>query len=120
VTLGHVAQDRRGGGTAPRRLHRLHRAHDPPALGPVPNSKLSARTLETFYAELRPCALQRWRSHRPSGRCTRWSAARSAQPCAGIGSRPTRRAERCDPAVPPQPDPPSPSDAAELRIASPT
>ena len=143
-----AAHGRDRGHDAPdlRRLHRAARSGRRSARSPI--DKLSARNLETLYAELRRCRARcdgrpyiehhqddgehdcaeaemrcrtrasRWRRRR-CGRSTRSSAARCRPPCGGTGSRsnPARVAQRPR-AKAPEPDPPSPADAARLLDAA--
>lgn len=103
-----------------------------PALGQVPISRISTRMLETFYAELRRCRVRCGsRSsgvHQVEGPhvCRPMAASTVRQVHAVISgalsaavrwdwitTNPARGAQRPR-QLPPQPDPPSPSDAARL------
>jgi integrase len=94
-----------------------------PALGAVPIAKLSTRTLETFYAELRQC---RARCAGAPHVCKPMAASTVRQVHAvisgalsaavrwdWIATNPARGAQRPR-QTQPQPDPPSPSDAARI------
>jgi len=94
-----------------------------PARGAVPIAKLSTRTLETFYAELRRC---RARCNGTPHACKPMAASTVRQVHAvisgalsaavrwdWIATNPARGAVRPRQA-PPQPDPPSPADAARI------
>jgi integrase len=97
-----------------------------PALGAVPISKLSTRTLETFYAELRRCRARCDRRSSTGHVCRPMAASTVRQVHAvisgalsaavrwdWIAANPARGAVRPRQA-PPQPDPPSPADAARI------
>ena len=113
-----------------------------PTLGAVPIAKLSTRTLETFYAELRRCRVRcngrPTTAHRVMGEhscdaarcaphvCKPMAASTARQvhavisgalsaavPWDWIAANPARGAQRPR-QTPPQPDPPSPSEAARI------
>lgn len=99
-----------------------------PALGHIPVSRLSTRTLETFYAELRRCRSRCSHGHpavephecRPMAASTVRQVHAVLSGALGAAVRwdwlavnPARGAQRPKP-KPPQPDPPTPADAARL------
>ena len=137
-----VAAYRRAGGQHPRHLRRLHRAHHSAHARRNRNLEVVHETLESFYAELRRCRTRcggrPFVEHRGDGTHDCAPAGCSSHVCrpmaastvrqihavisgalsaavrwGWIATNPARGAQRPR-QRPPQPDPPSPSEAARL------